>query len=109
MAITIRCKDGKVYELPAELIESYRRLHPTADDEFARMVIWLEMNRAYVAASERGARKFITNWFKKVRAAQPQRVQRGLMADLLTGRANASDFRADNNIVDITPAKRALG
>ena len=116
MAITIRCKDGKVYEMPAELIASYRHLHPTADDELAKMVIWLEMNRSYVAASELGAKRFIKNWFKKVKEKQPQQQRRALMADLLTGRANGdnyrpsgNDYRSSENIIDITPIQRKVG
>jgi hypothetical protein len=107
--VTVRCKDGSEYQMPADVWAGYRRLYPSADDEFARMSIWLEMNAAKRPASAATAPRFVGNWFKKVRAAQPQRVQRGLMADLLTGRTHASDFRADDNIIDITPAKRALG
>ena len=105
--VTVRCKDGSEYQMPADVWAGYRRLYPSADDEFAKMAIWLEMNAAKRPASAATVPRFIGNWFKKVRAAQPERVQRGLMADLLTGRTHASDIRAD--IIDITPIQRKVG
>ena len=102
--ITVRCKSGE-YQMPADVWASYRRLYASADDEFARMSIWLELNAAKRPASPASAPRFVANWFKKVRAAQPARVQRELVVDLLTGRKHASD----NNVIDIEIPARRLG
>lgn len=107
--VTVKCKDGNEYQMPADVWAGYRRLFPSADDEFAKMAIWLELNPSKWPLRPDTAASFVSKWFKKVRAAQPERIQRGLMADLLTGRTHASDFRADDNIIDITPAKRKVG
>ena len=103
--ITVRCKQGE-YTMPADVWAGYRRLYPTADDEFARMSIWLELNAAKRPAAPASAPRFVANWFKKVRAAQPARVQRELIVDLLTGRTHGT--RRGDNIIDIeaAPARR---
>ena len=103
--ITVRCKQGE-YTMPADVWASYRRLYPSADDEFARMSIWLELNAAKRPAAPATAPRFVDNWFKKVRAAKPERVQRELLVDLLTGRTHGT--RRDNNVIDIeaAPARR---
>jgi hypothetical protein len=105
--ITVRCKDGSEYQMPADVWASYRRLYPSADDEFAKMTIWLELNPHKWPLSPKSAPKTVSNWFKKVRAAQPARVQRELIVDLLTGRTHGN-HRADNNVIDIeaAPARR---
>ena len=104
--ITVRCKQGE-YTMPADVWASYRRLYPSADDEFARMSIWLELNAAKRPAAPASAPRFVANWFKKVRAAQPARVQRELIVDLLTGRTHGN-HRADNNVIDIEAAPARL-
>jgi hypothetical protein len=93
--------------MPADVWAGYRRLYPTANDEFARMSIWLELNAAKRPASPATAPRFVANWFKKVRAAKPERVQRELLVDLLTGRTHGTR-RNDDNIIDIeaAPARR---
>jgi hypothetical protein len=69
------CKQG-VYEMPETVSDAYRRLYSTADDEFARMAIWLERNVARRPASPKSAPRFVDAWFKRVpRIAVPARPQ----------------------------------
>jgi hypothetical protein len=76
------------YCLPLTVLEAYRRIYPTADDEFARMVIWLETHAARRPASPKSAPRFVANWFKRVPRIAPQRQARLDTLAALTGRVN---------------------
>jgi len=82
-------KDG-AYEIPDDVLDSYRLLYPTADYEFARMRIWLEGNPT---RRPKGAPKFIANWFKKLPQRSPRMEARDATLAALTGR--------DSNVVSI--------
>ena len=85
---------GGVYAMPDTVLEAYRRIYPTADDEFARMVIWLETNAARRPASPKSAPRFVANWFKRVPRVQhhnPAREQRAATIAALTGRTGRAD------------------
>lgn len=75
------------YVMPADVVDAYRRIYPTADDEFARMVIWLETNAARRPASPKSAPRFVANWFKRVPRIAPQRQAKLDTLAALTGRA----------------------
>lgn len=61
----LKCKSGE-YELSTTIIEAYSAIYPTADQQFAQMVIWLESNPSRRPASAKSAPRFIQNWFKRV-------------------------------------------
>lgn len=67
--MNVPCKTG-MYEIPVALLEAYSAIYPTADLEFAKMVIWLESHRSRRPATPKSAPRFIANWFRNV----PKRV-----------------------------------
>jgi hypothetical protein len=102
------CKQG-VYEMPETVSDAYRRLYPTADDEFARMAIWLERNVARRPASPKSAPRFVDAWFKRVprRAAPTVRDQRAAtFAALIGGAAAIGDT---SNVVELSASAVRVG
>jgi hypothetical protein len=73
------------YVMPADVAAAYRRIYPSADDEFARMTIWLETNAARRPASPKSAPRFVANWFSRV-PRKPQQARHDFMA-AFTGRS----------------------
>lgn len=65
----IHTKAGE-YELTHAVEEAYRAIYPTADQEFARMTIWLESHKSRRPAKPETAMRFVNAWFAKV----PKRV-----------------------------------
>lgn len=82
----IQCKTGS-YEIPHAVVEAYSALYPTAAQEFARMTIWLECNKAKRPANQKSAPRFVANWFKRVpkQVVRP-RTERALIVEQLIGR-----------------------
>jgi hypothetical protein len=86
-------KSGE-YAMPQDVELAYRTLYPSAEYEFARMLIWLETNPARRPVSAKSAPRFVANWFKRVpRVAQhnPAREQRAATVAALTGRNRSAD------------------
>ena len=65
----IHTKSGE-YTLTHAVEEAYRAIYPTADQEFARMTIWLESHKSRRPAKPETAMRFVNAWFAKV----PKRV-----------------------------------
>jgi hypothetical protein len=82
------------YAMPDAVEFAYRKLYPSAEYEFARMLIWLETNAARRPASPKSAPRFVANWFKRVpRVAHHNaaREQRAATVAALTGRNRSAD------------------
>jgi hypothetical protein len=99
--MNIPCKAG-VYQMPEQVADAYRKIYPSADEQFARMVIWLETHAARRPASEKSAPRFVANWFKSVpRVAYTAHKQmndlRAFTVQSLTGQRGAI------NVIDISP------
>jgi hypothetical protein len=80
------------YAMPAAVLEAYRRVYPSADYEFAQMVIWLETHATRRPASPKSAPRFVQNWFKRVPRIAPQRQARLDTLAALTGRGNVYEL-----------------
>jgi hypothetical protein len=105
--MNLPCKSGQ-YEMPADLAASYRHLYPSADEQFARMRIWLESNAARRPASPKSAPRFVANWFKRV----PRVVtQRSAIAEsrLQTVAALVGSNRSQSNVIDMPAVAAAVG
>jgi hypothetical protein len=92
-AMFLQTKDGE-YAMPEAVFGAYLKLYPSAEHEFARMLIWLETNPARRPASPKSAPRFVENWFKRVpRVAHhnPVREQRAATVAALTGRNRSAD------------------
>lgn len=50
------------WEVPQDLLDSYMILHRDADKQFAKMQIWLTMNKS---RRPKNVERFIANWFQK--------------------------------------------
>jgi hypothetical protein len=102
--------------MPDEVVAAYRRVYPSADYEFARMVIWLETHSTRRPASPKSAPRFVANWFKRIPRVHhnPAREQRAATVAALTGRnrsadvidmptiagrVGGTDFRADDTVL----------
>jgi hypothetical protein len=79
------------YAMPAAVLEAYRRVYPSADYEFAQMVIWLETHATRRPASPKSAPRFVANWFKRVPRIAPQQQTRLDTLAALTGRNHATE------------------
>lgn len=55
------------WEVPQDLIDSYMILHRDADKQFAKMQIWLTMNKS---RRPKNCERFIANWFQKNQRAE---------------------------------------
>lgn len=60
-------KTGEI-ELNDEFVAAFRTLRADADVEFAKMRIWLELNRARRPAN---IERFVAAWFKRTPAPRP--------------------------------------
>jgi hypothetical protein len=89
--MNIQCKSGE-YQMPESVALAYRRVYPSAEIEFAQMLIWLETHQTRRPASPKSAPQFVANWFKKVPRLSPQRDARYQTLAALTGRGNVIDF-----------------
>lgn len=87
-------KDGE-YAMPESVFGAYLKLYPSAEHEFARMLIWLETNPARRPVSPKSAPRFVENWFKRVPRIAPQRQARIDTLAALTGRSGNGDGRDD--------------
>lgn len=74
------------YTMPESVFAAYRKLYPSAEYEFARMLIWLETNPARRPASAKSAPRFVENWFKRVPRIAPRAEARLETLAALTGR-----------------------
>lgn len=83
--MNIPCKTG-IYAMPESVFDAYLKLYPTAEHEFARMLIWLETNPARRPVSAKSAPRFVANWFKRVPRIAPQAEARLNTIAALTGR-----------------------
>lgn len=102
------CKSGH-YEMPADLVASYRHLYPSADEQFARMRIWLESNASRRPASARSAPRFVANWFRKV--PRIAATQRSALAEsrVQTVAALTGANRSPSNVIDMGAFADAMG
>lgn len=103
--MNVPTKDGP-YEVSDEVARAFRTLYPSADTEFARMLLWLERNPSRRPASPKSAPRFVQNWFKRVpraRMVDPVREERARTFAALTGRAG------DSNVIDIAAVTSVLG
>lgn len=106
--MNLPCKSGQ-YEMPADLVASYRHLYPSADEQFARMRIWLESNAARRPASAKSAPRFVANWFRKVpRIAATQRTALA-ESRLQTVAALTGATRSPSNVIDMPAFADAMG
>jgi hypothetical protein len=79
------------YVMPSAVADAYRKVYPSADYEFAQMLIWLETHANRRPASPKSAPRFVANWFKRVPRIAPQRQARLDTLAALTGRSHATD------------------
>lgn len=82
------------YAMPEPVLAAYLKLYPSAEHQFAQMVIWLECNPTRRPASPKSAPRFVANWFRKVPKAAPRNVARETRDQTiaaLTGRARGAD------------------
>lgn len=101
---------GGLYEMPAQVADAYRRLYPTADEEFARMTIWLETHAARRPASPKSAPTFVANWFKRVPQAPRQSPATTRAAAFMASlREPAITLRVIDAETDDAAAPRRLG
>ena len=89
--MNIPCKQG-IYVMPAEVEAAYLRIHPSAQDEFARMSIWLELHPGKRPASPKSAPRFVANWFKRVPKIARAANERIAAVAALTGESNVIDM-----------------
>lgn len=91
MKLTTKAGD---YDMPAAVLEAYRRVYPSADYEFAQMVIWLETHATRRPASPKSAPRFVANWFKRVPRIAPRADARQSTIAALTGVSNVYEIGA---------------
>lgn len=80
------------YHMPDTVLQAYRRVYPSADYEFAQMVIWLETHATRRPASPKSAPRFVANWFKRVPRIAPRADARQSTIAALTGASNVIEI-----------------
>jgi hypothetical protein len=91
--VNLPTKSGD-YSMPDTVLQAYRRVYPSADYEFAQMVIWLETHATRRPASPKSAPRFVANWFKRVPRIAPRADARQSTIAALTGVSNVYEIGA---------------
>ena len=94
--------EGGDWEVPVDYLDAWKTVRPDAEEQFARMRIWLESHK-----SRRPKRPtmFVDNWMKRAPLRKPASVSRDVKGSVM--RAIFGTPRQET--IDVTPATRRLG
>lgn len=67
----MKCKDGTDWEIPDDFLLALRETYYNADEQLAKMAIWLSAPGNQNRPTKRGMGKFIANWMSKSGQLRP--------------------------------------
>lgn len=65
------CRDGSDWPIPADFLMALRETYYNADEQLAKMSIWLSAPGNQNRPTKRGMGKFIANWMNKSGQLRP--------------------------------------